>query len=234
MGDHHIIWTDGSCLKNPYGPGGWAWVNETTMEQAAGFSSRTTNNRMELSAILQALKMTPPGRQIRVYSDSTYAVKGMTTWRAGWIKKQFRGIKNVDLWQALYKAEAPHGRVEYMWRRGHNGDRYNEIADRLAWDAARSQQALDRSKMDVVVVGRVACQQDVASAAVEAMEARLGRRLLRDEMVHHIDGDPQNIDYDNLALVTRAGHARLHRREEILAGQLADLELVQAAREAGL
>ena len=127
------IWTDGSAWPNP-GPGGWGWHSSDGRE-ASGGERRTTNNRMEMTAILQALIELPDNAGATVYSDSQYCVKGLTEWRAGWRKRNWmkkgEPMVNRDLWLAL---EAQMRRVGPImkWVRGHNGDVGNERADRLA------------------------------------------------------------------------------------------------------
>lgn len=135
------LWTDGSVLVNPGGPGGWAFVAEiggTVLRTASGASPETTNNRMELSAAIAALEWVihRPGR-IEVVSDSEYVVKGMRDWRFGWKRRGWRKVKNPDLWRRLDALVEQRGNVEFRWVRGHAGERFNEEADRIAGEAAR-------------------------------------------------------------------------------------------------
>lgn len=127
------IWTDGSCEPNP-GPGGWGWHGDDG-RQAYGGQPNTTNNRMEMTAILNALVELPDGCEVVVYSDSQYCIKGLTAWRAGWKRKNWtrRGeaIPNRDLWLAL-EAQLLRLKVEFRWVRGHDGNEGNERADALA------------------------------------------------------------------------------------------------------
>jgi len=127
------IWTDGGCSPNP-GKGGWGWHRSDGME-ACGGDACTTNNRMELTAILEACKALPDGTPATIYSDSQYCVNGLTIWSAGWAKKNWmRGgeeIPNRPLWIAL-EEQKRRLRVSFKWVRGHNGHEGNEKADQLA------------------------------------------------------------------------------------------------------
>lgn len=127
------IWTDGSCHPNP-GTGGWGYARSDGVE-ACGGERKTTNNRMEMKAILEALNKLPDGHKATVYSDSQYCVKGLTTWRNGWKKKGWRkkgaDMPNRDLWIAL-DGHLERLDISVKWVRGHNGNRMNEKADELA------------------------------------------------------------------------------------------------------
>lgn len=128
------IYCDGSAYPNP-GLGGWGWFNESTGEHDFGGEKETTNNRMEMTAILSALRKLSDGSSVTIYSDSSYCVNGMTTWRHGWKRKHWmkKGelILNSDLWIALDR-EASRVDVKFVWVRGHNGNSGNEMADMLA------------------------------------------------------------------------------------------------------
>jgi ribonuclease HI len=132
----HLI-TDGACLGNP-GPGGWAYVlrfgNHT--REMSGSVPHTTNNRMELTAVIRALELLKPPCQIEVYTDSQYVQKGISEWIHGWKKKGWvtaakQPVKNADLWKRLDALVAQH-EIEWRWVRGHNGHPENERADQLA------------------------------------------------------------------------------------------------------
>ncbi len=133
------IYTDGSCDVNP-GPGGWAallrWPNRE--EVLSGHSPDTTNNRMELSAALQALESLNEASQVSLFTDSEYLKRGvdewMDNWRArGWKRK--KGVlANVDLWKALDQAIQRH-EISWQWIKGHAGHRDNQRVDRLAREA---------------------------------------------------------------------------------------------------
>ena len=90
----------------------------------------TTNNRMELSAVIEALKVIKRNCPITIFTDSQYVKRGITEWIDGWIKN-WKNVKNVDLWQELYPLSKQYN-IDWQWVRGHNGDKYNERADELA------------------------------------------------------------------------------------------------------
>lgn len=133
-----MVWTDGACWPNP-GPGGWGYIirrPSSAVIEASGGASAATNNRMELTAVLEALRALPDGAKVIVHSDSTYVVKGMSIWRnawrqRGWRKKNGEPIPNDDLWQELDR-QALRVRATFVWVRGHDGNEGNERADRLA------------------------------------------------------------------------------------------------------
>lgn len=129
--------TDGACSGNP-GPGGWGAVlrwGEHERELFGG-ESQTTNNRMELMAAISALESLTRPSTVVVTTDSTYVMKGITTWIKDWKRRNWRTaskqpVKNVDLWQRLDAAVARHD-VSWEWVKGHNGHPENERADELA------------------------------------------------------------------------------------------------------
>ena len=138
MKNDFLAWTDGGCEPNP-GKGGWGYVLKDSsgkeIEAKCGGDAQTTNNRMEMTAILRALQAVPDGARIKVFSDSSYCVNGLTKWRAGWQKKRWmkagKPMLNRDLWLLL---EGQLGRVfaSFEWVKGHAGNQDNERADRLA------------------------------------------------------------------------------------------------------
>lgn len=138
MADSVEIYTDGACSGNP-GPGGWgAVLRYGTVEKEiyGGDLGPTTNNRMELTAPIQALESLKRRVTVRLYTDSTYVRNGITSWvqnwkRNGWMTSAKTPVKNADLWRRLDEAAAQHD-VEWHWVKGHAGHPENERADRLA------------------------------------------------------------------------------------------------------
>lgn len=132
-----VIYADGACKGNP-GPGGWgAWISmgEHSKELCGG-EPVTTNNRMELTAVIRALEALKRACNVTVYTDSVYVQKGMTEWIDSWKKRGWRTadkkpVKNDDLWQALDMLAQQH-KIEWLWVKGHAGDVGNERADALA------------------------------------------------------------------------------------------------------
>ena len=139
------IWTDGGCLGNP-GPGGWAFVvcSEQGNVERSGFEESTTNNRMELTAVREALRMIsaqPPlkGRPITLRTDSQYVQKGITQWihtwaQNGWKTSAKKPVKNSELWLALWDLSRGLP-ISWVWVMGHAGDEMNERCDRLVQEA---------------------------------------------------------------------------------------------------
>ena len=133
--------TDGACKGNP-GPGGWGVVlrmGEHEKELSGG-EPVTTNNRMELTAAIEALKAFTRPCNVTLYTDSRYVMDGLTKWihgwrRNGWKTADKKPVKNVELWQALVEAADRH-QVQWQWVKGHAGHPENERADKLASDAA--------------------------------------------------------------------------------------------------
>lgn len=137
MSETAEIYTDGACSGNP-GPGGWgALLRIGGQEQElSGFDPATTNNRMELMAVIEALRALKRPVAARVHTDSQYVQKGISEWIHGWKKRGWltadrKPVKNIDLWQALDAASAGH-RIEWLWVRGHAGHAENERVDVLA------------------------------------------------------------------------------------------------------
>lgn len=138
-----IIYTDGSCSGNP-GPGGWGAVlifgeNKKTV---AGGSKNTTNNRMELTAVIEALSALKRPCEIELHSDSQYFINAMTkgwleSWqKKGWVKADKKPVLNRDLWERIIEETSKH-EMTYVWVRGHNGDEYNELCDFLATEQTK-------------------------------------------------------------------------------------------------
>ena len=131
------IFTDGACRGNP-GPGGWgALLRYGDNEKKIYRGDRlTTNNRMELTAAIEALASLKETSRVILTTDSQYVRQGITSWmdnwkRRGWKTANKKPVKNVDLWQRLEKEASSH-EVEWMWVKGHSGHRENEMADQLA------------------------------------------------------------------------------------------------------
>ena len=132
-----VIYTDGACKGNP-GPGGWgAWLRSGEHERELwGGEAQTTNNRMEMQAVIEALNALRAPSLVQLHVDSEYVRNGITSWihawkRRGWRTADNKPVKNVDLWQRLEAATVPH-RIEWHWVKGHSGDPGNERADALA------------------------------------------------------------------------------------------------------
>ncbi|MHB8882591.1 MAG: ribonuclease HI [Thermodesulfovibrionales bacterium] len=131
------IFADGACSGNP-GPGGFGAIlrSEHRSRELSGCEEMTTNNRMELLGVITALEALKQPCSVRVMTDSSYVVKGMTEWIRGWIKNHWKNsqkkeVMNRDLWERLLRAAAPHS-VEWQWVKGHNGHDENERCDELA------------------------------------------------------------------------------------------------------
>ncbi|MBS1270810.1 MAG: Ribonuclease HI [Gammaproteobacteria bacterium] len=132
-----VIYTDGACRGNP-GPGGWSAVLKagTREKEIMGAKRSTTNNRMELTAAIEALRVLNRSCRVELHTDSQYLRQGITEWidawkSRGWKTAGRKPVKNQELWQALDEQAARHD-VEWIWVKGHAGDPGNERADRLA------------------------------------------------------------------------------------------------------
>ena len=131
------LYTDGACSGNP-GPGGWGAIllHGSNRRELSGGEDETTNNRMEMMAVIKGIKALNRSCTVHIYTDSTYVMKGMTQWIAGWKSKGWKTsnkkpVKNVDLWQELDKVLNGH-KVKWHWVKGHSGVAENERADELA------------------------------------------------------------------------------------------------------
>jgi len=134
------IFSDGACSGNP-GPGGYGAILKYGQKTkiVTGCEFETTNNRMEMTAIIEALRQLKRPCKITVVTDSNYVVKGMTEWMRGWIKRNWltalkKPVLNKDLWEELHRLSQPH-EIEWRWIKGHNGHPENERCDKLAGDA---------------------------------------------------------------------------------------------------
>jgi ribonuclease HI len=139
------IHTDGACRGNP-GPGGWAWASGPE-HYASGAAERTTNQRMEVQAVIEALRENEES-PIEIVSDSSYVVKCFNDkWHVGWLRRgwknsQGKPVANRDLWEELFALVLTDTRdVHFTWVKGHSGDTMNEFVDVLATEAADTQRA---------------------------------------------------------------------------------------------
>jgi len=136
---HVTIYTDGGCDPNP-GRGAWAAlvIVDGKVSEFSGAEADSTNNRMELTAAIQALRSLKEGSEVDLYTDSIYLMKGMTEWMSKWLAKNWRGssgpVMNKDLWQALNVETARH-KVNWHWVKGHSINRYNQRVDFLVQKA---------------------------------------------------------------------------------------------------
>lgn len=139
-----IVYTDGSCEPNP-GPGGWAALiledgRETILK---GFEKESTNNRMEMTAALEALRNIDPQKPVLVYTDSQYLKNGVESWLKDWKAKNWKRkggvLMNVDLWREI-SSEIEQRKITWKWVRGHVGNPYNERVDRLAKQMMRARK----------------------------------------------------------------------------------------------
>jgi len=137
MSEPVVVYTDGACKGNP-GPGGWGvllrWGDHA--KELFGGEAQTTNNRMELTAVIEALAALKQRCEVAIYTDSEYVRNGITTWihnwkQRGWRTADKKPVKNIELWQRLDALASQHD-VRWHWVRGHNGDPGNERADELA------------------------------------------------------------------------------------------------------
>ena len=137
------IWTDGSCLGNP-GPGGWGFVatNGKDVAERCGGEKNTTNNKMELTAVIKALTAARKHSEVEIHTDSQYVKNGMQSWIKNWKKNNWKTadkkpVKNQELWQQLDEL-ASVIKIHWVWVKGHAGEEFNERVDDLARTAAES------------------------------------------------------------------------------------------------
>lgn len=132
-----VIYTDGACVGNP-GPGGWAALIQVEKDSTtlSGGDPSTTNNRMEMQAVIASLAYLTETFEIQLYTDSRYVINGINDWINTWSKNNWqtanrKPVKNKDLWQELHASTQKH-LITWHWVRGHSGNRYNELVDGLA------------------------------------------------------------------------------------------------------
>ena len=136
------LFSDGSALGNP-GPGGFGTILRYNDRERiiSGGEIHTTNNRMELKGVIEGLKALKEPCAVEVISDSSYVVKGINEWLGGWIARDFKKVKNPDLWIEYIEVSKPH-KIKATWVRGHNGHDENEQCDLLAKEQAQKQKDL--------------------------------------------------------------------------------------------
>lgn len=132
-----VLYTDGACSGNP-GPGGWGCllIYKKNQKELSGGAQETTNNRMEITAVIEGLKLLKQPCMVDLYTDSKYVLEGATKWLEGWIQKNWRRadkkpVSNVDLWQELVPLLHRH-QIVWHWVKGHAGEAGNERVDMLA------------------------------------------------------------------------------------------------------
>jgi len=138
-----LIYTDGACRGNP-GPGGWGAVLKSREHSRtlSGYAAQTTNNRMELTAVIEGLRALKRPCEVELVTDSKYVMQGINDWldnwkRNGWKTAARKPVKNIDLWRQL-DDEAQRHRINWRWVKGHSGDAGNDLADELANQAIDS------------------------------------------------------------------------------------------------
>ncbi len=130
------LFSDGSALGNP-GPGGYGVILRygDSEKELSGAYEHTTNNRMELLGVIEGLRALKEPCDVDIISDSSYVVKGINEWLDNWIKKDFKKVKNPDLWKQYIEVSKPH-KINAIWVRGHDGHEENERCDTLARNEA--------------------------------------------------------------------------------------------------
>jgi len=147
------IYTDGACSGNP-GPGGYGIILKYGAHERmiSGYDPATTNNRMEMTAVIEALKAIKKPCSIKICSDSSYVIKGITIWIKGWMKNnwvnsQKKPVLNRDLWETL-QSLVSHHEIEWLWVKGHEGHIENEKCDKLAREAITNKKGIDTGRIN--------------------------------------------------------------------------------------
>lgn len=137
MSSSVVMHTDGACRGNP-GPGGWGVVLDSAEQRKTlnGYTAETTNNRMELTAVIEGLRALKRSCRVELITDSKYVMQGINSWMANWKRNGWKTaarkpVKNIDLWQQL-DSEVQRHEIEWRWVKGHSGNPGNELADELA------------------------------------------------------------------------------------------------------
>ncbi len=139
------LFCDGSSLGNP-GPGGYGGILRYAEHEKeyGGYDLYTTNNKMELKAVIEGLKLLKEPCEVEVVSDSSYVVKGINEWLPNWQKKEFKKVKNPELWREYVRVSKPH-KIKAIWVRGHDGHIENERCDAIAKEQAEKAKALQNA-----------------------------------------------------------------------------------------
>ncbi|HQO08863.1 MAG TPA: ribonuclease HI [Clostridiales bacterium] len=139
------LYTDGACSGNP-GPGGWGSIvmYKDNLRKISGFKKDTTNNIMEMTAVLEGMKTLKEKCEVKIYTDSKYVVDSITKWienwqKNGWKTSSKKDVKNSELWKEILKLNSYH-KTEWIWVKGHNGNEYNEECDRMAREEIEKNQ----------------------------------------------------------------------------------------------
>lgn len=132
--------TDGACSGNP-GPGAWCYILKfKEIEKiSSGFVNYTTNNKMELISVIEGLKALKENCEVNLYSDSQYVVKAINDWLQGWVKTNFKGKANEELWRAYLEVSKNH-KINAIWVKGHNGDIMNERCNKIAQSLCKTNK----------------------------------------------------------------------------------------------
>jgi len=198
---HVTIYTDGGCDPNP-GTGGWAarliFPNGQSKELSGGELS-STNNRMELTAAIMALESLEQPYIIDLYTDSEYLKNGITEWIKNWIRKNWRGVKNPDLWQRLHEATEGH-EIKWHWVKGHAGNEHNERVDQLAMaeivKLRRASHTTTESENETIIYAYGSCGE------LHLGPGAWASIVVIDEKVVELSGSEQWTSNNKLALIS--------------------------------